>query len=139
MEMTKFEDLIDRKGPNLDAWDDDQEREQAVALLQTSAVAQEMLSNAQTVSDVLPKAMYVPFPRGLEQQIMIAIAALKPLRQTWQRMCANWILKPALAVIPLALGFLFGFSQVDHSTIIEDEIATVHFEDYTNILFLAND
>ena len=95
--------------------------------------------NAQDVDRLVPKALYVPAPQGLERRIMNLIAITKPLQRTWRRICTNWILKPALAVVPLALGFLIGFSQADHSTIIEEEITTVNFEDYTNILFLAND
>ena len=139
MELTNLEELIDRQGPNLDSWGDERTREQAQALLQSSEAARTILRDAQTVNNLLPKALYVPFPNGLEQQILTAIAALKPLRRTWPRICANWILKPALAVVPLALGFAIGFTQTEPSSIIEDEITTVHFEDHTNNLFLAND
>ena len=139
MKFSQFEELVDRQGPNLESWNDDGDRDQALALLQTSAAAQAVLRNAQTVDRLTPKALFVPVPRGLERRIMNAIANARPLRATWQRICTNWILKPALAAIPLALGFLIGFSQSNQSTIIEDEITTVHFEDYTDILFLAND
>lgn len=139
MELTKFEELIDRHGADLKCWTDEELRDQAFALLQSSTAAQELLRNAQAVEKWVPKAMFVPVPHGLERRIMNAIAGTKPLARTWQLICKNWILKPALAVVPLALGFLIGFAQANHSTIIEDEITTVHFEDYTNILFLAND
>ena len=139
MELTKFEELIDRQGTDLQSWTDEDLREQAYALLQSSKPAQELLRNAQAVEKWIPKAMFVPVPQGLERRILNAIAGTKPIARTWQRICTNWILKPALAVVPLALGFLIGFSQANHSTIIEDEITTVHFEDYTDILFLAND
>ena len=139
MELTKFEELIDRLGPNLDAWENKSDRQQAQALLRSSESARALLREAQIVDELLPKAVYVPTPQGLERRIMNAIVAAKPLPRAWQRICTNWILKPALAVVPLALGFLIGFSQAQHSTNIEDEITTVHFEDYTNILFLAND
>lgn len=139
MELTKFEELIDRHGADLKSWSDEALREQAYALLQSSEAAQALLRNAQAVEKLVPKAMFVPVPQGLERRIMSAIAGTKPIARTWQRICTNWILKPALAVVPLALGFLIGFAQANHSTIIEDEITTVHFEDYTDILFLAND
>jgi len=139
MKLSQFEELVDRQGANLESWRDDSAREQALALLQTSVAAQAVLRNAQTVDNLAPKALRVPVPQGLERRIMNAIANSKPLQRTWQRICTNWILKPALAVVPLALGFLIGFSQSNQSTIIEDEITTVHFEDYTDILFLAND
>lgn len=139
MELTKFEELIDRLGPNIESWNDENVRDQAQELLRSSTAAQMLLKNAQTVDNLVPKAMFVPLPQGLERRIMNVIAGTKPLAHTWQRICANWILKPALAMVPLALGFLLGFSQANHSTIIEDEITTVHFEDYTNILFIAND
>lgn len=139
MDLTKFEELIDRLGPNLDTWKNKSDRQQAQALLQSSETARVSLREAQKVDELLPKAVYAPTPLGLERRIMNAVVAGKPLPRTWQRICTNWILKPALAVVPLALGFLIGFSQAQHSTNIEDEITTVHFEDYTNILFLAND
>lgn len=139
MELTKFEELIDRQGTNIESWNDERMREEAQELLQSSTAAQEVLRNAQTVNNLVPKAMFVPVPQGLERRIMNAIAGTKQLARSWRRICTNWILKPALAVVPLTLGFLIGFSQANHSTIIEDEITTVHFEDYTNILFLAND
>ncbi|MYF01855.1 MAG: hypothetical protein F4227_02425 [Gammaproteobacteria bacterium] len=139
MNLPQFEELVDRQGANLENWRDDGAREQALALLQTSAAAQAVLRNAQTVDKLAPKVLRVPVPQGLERRIMCAIANTKPFQRTWQRICTNWILKPALAVVPLALGFLIGFSQSNQSTIIEDEITTVHFEDYTDILFLAND
>lgn len=139
MELSKLEELIDRRGPDLDNWENQSDLEQALVLLQSSVAARAILRNAQTVNDLVPKALYVPFPKGLEQRIIRAIAVMKPLPRTWQQICSNWLLKPALALVPLALGFVIGFSQADHSTIIEDEITTVHFEDYTNILFLAND
>lgn len=138
MKLSKFEELVDQQGTNLESWGDDEARE-AFVLLKTSVAAQAVLRNAQTVDRLAPKALSVPNPQGLERRIMNAIANTRPLQRTWQRICKNWILKPALAVIPLALGFLIGFSQSNQSTIIEDEITTVHFEDYTEILFLAND
>ena len=139
MELTKFEESIDRLGPNVDTWENQSDRQQAQALLQSSESARELLREAQTVDELLPKALYVPTPQGLERRIMDVVVTTKPFARTWQRICTNWILKPALAVVPLALGFLIGFSQTQHSTNIEDEITTVHFEDYTNILFIAND
>ena len=139
MELSKFEELIDRHGPNLESWSDVHTHNQAQALLQSSESAQVLLQNAQEVERLVPRALDVPVPQGLERRIMNLIAITKPLQRTWRRLCTNWILKPALAVVPLALGFLIGFSQADHSTIIEEEITTVNFEDYTNILFLAND
>ncbi|MXW06579.1 MAG: hypothetical protein F4X56_06260 [Gammaproteobacteria bacterium] len=139
MKLSKFEELVDRHGSNLESWSDDSARDQALVLLQTSNAAQAVLRNAQSVDKLAPQALSVPIPQGLERRIMNAIANSKPLQRTWQRICTNWILKPALAVVPLALGFLIGFSQSNQSTIIEDEITTVHFEDYTEILFLAND
>lgn len=139
MNLAKFEESLDRLGPNPDTWENKSDREQAQTLLQSSETARALLREAQIVDELLPKAFYVPIPQGLERRIMNAVVAAKPLQRTWQRMCTNWILKPALAVVPLALGFLIGFSQAQHSTNIEDEITTVHFEDYTNILFLAND
>ena len=138
MKLSKFEELVDQQGANLDSWSDDDARD-AFALLETSVAAQAVLRNAQTVDSLVPKALNVPNPQGLERRIMNAIANTRPLQRTWQRICKNWILKPALAVVPLALGFLIGFSHSNQSTIIEDEITTVHFEDYTEILFLAND
>ncbi len=139
MELTKFEESIDRLGPNLDTWENESDRQQAQALLQSSETARKLLREAQIVDELLPQALYVPTPQGLERRIMDVVVASKPLHRTWLRICTNWILKPALAVVPLALGFFIGFSQAQHSTNIEDEITTVHFEDYTNILFLAND
>lgn len=139
MKLSQFEELVDLQGSNLESWSDDKARKQALALLHTSAAAQAVLRDAQTVDILAPKALIVPVPQGLERRIMNAITNTKPLQSTWQRICTNWILKPALAVVPLALGFLIGFSQSNQSTIIEDEITTVHFEDYTDILFLAND
>lgn len=139
MKLSKFEELVDQQGSNLDSWNDDDARDEALVLLETSVAAQAVLRNAQTVDRLVPKALSVPMPQGLERRIMNAIANTRPLQRTWQRICKNWILKPALAVVPLALGFLIGFSQSNQSTIIEDEITTVHFEDYTEILFLAND
>lgn len=139
MRLSTFEQTLDRLGPNVNNWEDSAAREQAQELLQSSETARVMLQNAQTVHDLVPKAMQVPFPQGLAQRILRTVSLSNNNPRTWQRICTNWILKPALAVIPLALGFLIGFSQADRSTIIEDEITTVHFEDYTNILFIAND
>ncbi|WP_027556716.1 hypothetical protein [Bradyrhizobium sp. Cp5.3] len=74
MDVTEFEDLIDRLGEDLSRWPDDQ-RLPAEELLACSAAAQSLLEEARTLRSAL-EAPPVRAPAGLADRIAAAAKKL---------------------------------------------------------------
>ena len=75
MDITEFEDLIDRLGEDLSLWPDDR-RLAATELLTRSAAAQALLEEARILRRAL-EAPPVRAPAGLADRIAAAAAKLK--------------------------------------------------------------
>ncbi|MBR1130999.1 hypothetical protein [Bradyrhizobium iriomotense] len=75
MDVTEFEELIDRLGEDLSLWPDDR-RLPAEALLAQSAAAQALLDEARALRQALA-APPVRAPKGLADRIVAAAANMK--------------------------------------------------------------
>lgn len=75
MDVTEFEELIDRLGEDLSLWPDDR-RVPAEELLARSSAAQALLEEARTVRRALA-APLVRAPAGLADRIVAAAAKMK--------------------------------------------------------------
>lgn len=75
MDVTEFEDLIDRLGEDLSLWPDDR-RLPAEALLAQSSAAQALLEEARALRQML-SAPPVRAPAGLADRIVAAAAKMK--------------------------------------------------------------
>lgn len=75
MDVTEFEDLIDRLGEDLSLWPDDR-RLPAEALLAQSSAAQALLEEARALRQMLSAAP-VRAPAGLADRIVAAAAKMK--------------------------------------------------------------
>jgi hypothetical protein len=75
MDVTEFEELIDRLGEDLSRWPDDR-RLPALDLLAQSSAAQTLLDEARTLRNALA-APAVRAPAGLADRIVAAAARLK--------------------------------------------------------------
>lgn len=75
MDVTEFEELIDRLGEDLSLWPDDR-RLPAEELLAQSAAAQALLEEARAVRHALATP-FVRAPKGLADRIVAAAAKMK--------------------------------------------------------------
>ena len=75
MDVTEFEELIDRLGEDLSRWPDDR-RLPAEALLAQSSAAQALLDEARILRQALA-APAVRAPKGLADRIVAAAAKMK--------------------------------------------------------------
>jgi hypothetical protein len=75
MDVSEFEDLIDRQGEDISRWPDAQ-RQRALDLLVSSADARQLLDEARMLRQVLA-APPVRAPAGLADRIVAAASRLK--------------------------------------------------------------
>jgi hypothetical protein len=109
MDLTTFNDHLDRLGADLETWPDTL-RLEAEGLLRTSSEAEDALADARTLANLLAALPRVPAPSGLAGQI--SRAAVDP----WERL-VDWfgvaLWRPVVATgLPLVLGFVIGLVQV---------------------------
>jgi hypothetical protein len=109
MDLTTFNDHLDRLGAALETWPHAL-RLEAEALLRTSAEAEEALADARALANLLAALPDVPAPPDLAGQISSTV------EDPWQRILAWFsaaLWRPVLATgLPLALGFVIGLVQV---------------------------
>jgi hypothetical protein len=112
MDLSTFNDHLDRLGPVLDTWPEAL-RWEAEGLLQTSAEAADRLADAQTLANLLAAMPDSPAPAYLADRIISAAAGQE---DPWLRLL-DWLggrfWRPVLAAgMPLAIGFAVGVAQL---------------------------
>ena len=117
MDLSTFNDLLDRHGPALDTWPESFRRD-AEALLQTSPEAADALADAQTLANLLAAMPEAPAPPYLAGRILSRknTAAAADPEDPWQRLL-DWLggrlWRPVLAAgLPVAFGFAVGMAPL---------------------------
>jgi len=114
MDLSTFNDLLDRHGPALDTWPEALRRD-AEVLLSTSSEAADALADAQTLANLLAAMPDAPAPSHLAGRIL-SKATAADTEDPWQRLL-DWLggrlWRPVLAAgLPLAFGFAVGMVQL---------------------------
>ncbi len=115
MDLNTFNELLDLHGPTLEAWPAEC-RQDAQALLQSSAEAADALADAQTLTNLLTAMAEAPAPAHLAGRI---VAVAGDMQDPWQQLL-DWLgarlWRPVLAAgLPLAFGFAVGMVQLPSS------------------------
>ena len=110
MDLTKFNELLDRHGPLFDAWPADLQGE-AQSLLEASPEAADALADAQTLNAMLSATSLPAAPVHLAGRI---VARAADPEDTWQSLI-DWlgarVWRGVLAAaLPLAVGFAVGMA-----------------------------
>lgn len=115
---TDFEELLDRLGADLPSWPAPLQA-QANALLARSAMARELLAEAERLQSAFDALPTPALPPGLRNRI-VASAARRPGWFDWLTV-STW--RPAsLACIPLLLGFAVGAGFADDTADLEESV-----------------
>lgn len=137
MNQESFQSFIDRCGSNELQWPNSPEGDEARNLLEQSSWARSILNEHQEVHRLLNVAMSVDQPMGLESGILDRVATVR--ERTWTHHLTQWLLKPALVALPLAIGYVFGLTATDSSIFLENEITATQFDDHSDLLAISHE
>ena len=139
MELSDFEDLIDRFGPSIETWSDQEAKRLATEYIEDSDVAKELVADEHDIQRLVAQAMFVPEPTGLQDRILEQIVRTdKSTRTAWAKFI--WpILQPVLASLPLIIGFYVGFISKGESETMENVVTVASFEDHSDLLAFSNE
>ena len=131
MDIEHFELKLDQFGSNLDQWPDD-ERRVAIELREQNPSARLLLQNELALVASIEKAMFVPIPYGLKRRILDRVQVEnKPL---WLEVIFKNLWRPiALAVIPVAVGFVAGAATQESYSELNLELVLETFSDFEQI------
>lgn len=139
MELSNFEGLIDRYGPNVEQWSDAEAKRMATEFLEKSDEARNLISAERDIQRLTERAMFVPQPTGLRERILEQVdRTRRSTRPAWTKYI--WpVLQPVLATLPLIIGFYVGFISKGDSENMDEVVTFATFEDHSELMAFSNE
>ena len=131
MNIEEFESFLDRHGPDPSLWPKTSESDSAKRLIEASAGAREVLATNQRLYDWFTTAFAVRTPIGLQARILDAVEASQ--KNWWSSAIVQWLWKPALAALPIVIGFMIGILANNSISLDRYELPIGQFEEHGDL------